>query len=62
MKDLAATSGQSVLLDRILVPLSVVLVVWMGWYYFAERSVIVSMLDNLGEAPGVEKEIAYIDA
>ena len=62
MKDLADTSGQSVLLDRILVPLSVVLVVWMGWYYFAERSVIVSMLDNLGEAPGVEKETAYIDA
>jgi len=36
-------------LGRILVPLSVVLVMWMGWYFFAERSVIVSMLDELGE-------------
>ena len=49
MKDLTATSGQSVLLDRILVPLSVVLAVWLGWHYFAERSVIESMLDELGE-------------
>ena len=48
MKDLAATSGKSVLLERILVPLSVVLAVWLGWHYFAERSVIKSMLDKLG--------------
>ncbi len=36
-------------LGRILVPLSVVLVVWLGWHYFGERSVIESMLDELGE-------------
>ncbi|SVC22443.1 uncharacterized protein METZ01_LOCUS275297, partial [marine metagenome] len=65
MKDLTATSGQSVLLERILVPLSVVLAVWLGWHYFAERSVIESMLDELGETGDesiVKEESWYTNA
>lgn len=62
MKDLAATSGQSVLLDRILVPLSVLLAIWLGWHYFGERSSIVSMLDNLGNESKVKEEGWYINA
>ena len=49
-------------LGRILVPLSVVVVVWMGWYFFAERSVIVSMLDNLGDESKVKEEGWYNNA
>ena len=37
----------SVLKDGILVLVSVVLSVWLGWHYFGERSVIVVMLDTL---------------
>ena len=62
MKDSAATSGQSVLLERILVPLSVVLAVWLGWHYFAERSSIVSMLDNLGNESKDKEESWYTNA
>ena len=65
MKDIAATSSQSVLLERILVPLSVVLAVWLGWHYFAERSVIESMLDELGETGDesiVKEESWYTNA
>jgi len=65
MKDPAATSGKSVLLERILVPLSVVLAVWLGWHYFAERSVIESMLDELGETGDesiVKEESWYTNA
>lgn len=38
----------SVLKDGILVLVSVVLAVWLGWHYFGERSSIVTNLDILG--------------
>ncbi|MBO66588.1 MAG: hypothetical protein CL509_10010 [Actinobacteria bacterium] len=46
----------SVLKDGILVLVSVVLAVWLGWHYFGERSVIVGMLDKLGNESIVKEE------
>ena len=47
---------------RILVPLSIAMALWIGWHYFAERSVIVSMLDNLGDESKVKEEGWYNNA
>ena len=46
----------SVFKDGILVLVSVVLAVWLGWHYFGERSVIVGMLDKLGNESIVKEE------
>ena len=46
----------SVLKDGILVLVSAVLAVWLGWHYFGERSVIVGMLDKLGNESIVKEE------
>ena len=45
-----------VLKNGILVLVSVVLAVWLGWHYFGERSVIVGMLDKLGNESIVKEE------
>ena len=45
-----------VLKNGILVLVSVVLAVWLGWHYFGERSVIIGMLDKLGNESIVKEE------